>query len=235
MATGFKVWTNNGSTLTIDESYENLSLHSSGSAQTSAATPGASYGLYTLSLSLPSAGIPQLALRAHDPSQYIGIVGAARSGGTYTFLIRTQGGPVAFDWYVFTIPTDIAPSTVGLKVWRPSDGRLVFDTGMKWMRVAGQLLGADASVGLADPTRTYAVAYAAAAMNQTRQWQNWPETNPAVVDQQTNIIGARVLGGVLSSMSMRVDVTQSSPGTPADIGYISNGVAAFLALDITGY
>ena len=235
MATGFKVWTNNGSVLTIDESYENLSLYSSGSAQTSAATPGAAYGLYTLTLSLPSAGIPQLALRTQDPAQYIGIVGASRSGGSYTFLIRTEGGPVAFNWYVFTIPTDIAPSTVGLKVWRPSDGRLVFDTGMKWMRVAGQLLGADASVALPDASRTYAIAFAAAAMNQTRQWQNSPETNPAIVDQRTNIIGARVSGGVLSSKSMQVDVTQSGPGTPADIGYISNGVAAFLALDITGY
>lgn len=235
MADGFKVWTNNGSILTIDENYENLSLYTYGTAQTSAATAGSAYGLYTLTVSLPSADMPQLALRTHDPSQYIGIVGTSKSGGTYTFLIRSQGGPVAFDWYAFTIPTDIVPSTYGLKIWRPSDRRLVFDTGMKWMRVAGQLLGADASVGLADASRRYAIAFAAAAMNQTRQWQNWPDINPAVVDQTTNIIGARVLNGVLSSYSMRVDVTQSSPGTPADIGYISNGVAAFLALDVTGY
>jgi hypothetical protein len=235
MATGFKVWTNNGSVLTIDESYENLSLYSSGTGQTSAADASSVYGLYTLTLTLPSAAIPQLALRTHDPSKYIGIVGASANGNIYSFLIRTQGGPVDFSWYIFTIPAYIAASTVGMKVWRPSDGRLVFDTGMSWMRVAGQLLGADASVQLPDPSRTYAVAFAAAAMNQVRQWQNQPETQPAVVAQTTNIIGARVLNGVLSSLSMRVDVTQSSPGTPADIGYISNGVAAYLALDITGY
>jgi len=235
MADGFKVWTNNGSILTIDENYENLSLYTDGTAQTSAATPGLAYGLYTLTVSLPSADMPQLALRTNDPSQYIGILGTSKSGGTYTFLIRSEGGPVAFSWYIFTIPSDIAPSTYGLKVWRPSDKRLVFDTGMKWMRVASQLIGADTAVALPDASRTYAIAFAAGAMNQSRQWQNWPETNPAIVDQRTNIIGARVSDGVLSSKSMQVDVTQSGLGTPADIGYISNGIAAFLALDITGY
>lgn len=234
MATGFKVWTNNGAVLTIDEAYENLSLYASGTGQTSAGNAELAYGLYTLSMPLPSGAIPQLALRTHDPSKYIGIVGVTINGGTYTFLIRTQGGPVAFDWYVFTIPTHIAPSTVGMKVWRPSDGRLIFDTGMKWMRVAGQIIGG-AGGGQLDSSRTYAIAFAGAAVSQSRQWINNPETQPAVVDQYTYIPGARVLNGFFSSIDMTVHVSDSSPGTPPDIGYTSNGVAAFLALDVTGY
>ena len=233
MATGLKVYTNGGSVLTIDSSYENLSLYSSGSAQTSAGDPATSYGLYTLTLTLPSAAIPQLALRTHDPSKYIGMVGCAINGNSYTFLLRTQGGPVAFDWYVFSIPQFVAQSTVGLKVWRPSDNRLVFDSGMKWMRVAGQVIGNPASAQV-DPSRTYAIALAAPAMNQSRSWQNQPEL-PAQVDQVTNIVGARILNGVFSTTDMRVEVSQSTPGTPVDIGYISNGVAAYLALDITGF
>jgi hypothetical protein len=162
MATGFKVWTNNGSVSTINEAYENLSLYSSGTRTTSAGEASLVYGLYTLTFTLPSAAIPQLALRAHDPAKYIGIVGSAVSGNTYSFLIRTQGGPVAFDWFIFTIPALIAPSAVGLKVWRPSDGRLVFDTGVKWMRVAGQLIGNSASTQL-DPSSSYAVAMSVSA------------------------------------------------------------------------
>jgi hypothetical protein len=34
---------------------------------------------------------------------------------------------------------------------------------------------------------------------------------------------------------MQVGVSQSNPNPPADIGCISNGVAAYLALDITGW
>lgn len=122
-------------------------------------------------------------------------MGVSISGGTYSFLVRTQGGPVAFDWYVFTMPTHIAPSTTGMKVWRPSDGRLVFDTGMKWMRVAGQIIGG-ARGGQLDPSRSYAIAFADASVSQSRQWINNPETQPAQVDQYTYIPGARVLNGV---------------------------------------
>jgi hypothetical protein len=234
MATGFKVWNNNGAVLTIDENYENLVIYSSGTGQTSSATAGSAYGLYTLTVSLPSVSIPQLALRTHDPSQYIGVVGSSVSGATYTFLIRTQGGPVDFDWYIFSLPRYIGTSSVGLKIWRPSDGQLVFDSGMKWMRISGQIIGADVSTSV--PTgRTYAISIASPASNQTRSWQNQPETNPAIVDQTTNIIGARILNGIFSSHSMRVDFTQSTPGTPPDIGYTSSGIAAYLALDITGY
>lgn len=234
MASGLKVWTNGGSVLTIDQDYENLSLYSSGSGVTSSANPEVAYGTYTLTLNLPSAAIPQLALRTTDPSKYIGIIGVTISGSSYTFLIRTQGGPVAFEWYVFTLPAFIAPSTRGLKVWRPSDNRLVFDSGMKWMRVSGQLIGG-AGGGQLDSTRKYAIAFAGAAMSQSRQWINQPETQPAQVDQYTYIPGARVLNGVFEAADMMVLATQSSPGTPSDIGFISNGVAAFLALDITGF
>lgn len=45
MATGLKVWTNNGSVLTIDQDYENLSLYSSGTAQTSSANSEVAFGL----------------------------------------------------------------------------------------------------------------------------------------------------------------------------------------------
>ncbi len=234
MATGLKVWTNGGSVLTIDQDYENLSLYSFGSGETSAANPEMAFGTYTLTFSLPAAAIPQIALRTHDPSQYIGIVGVTISGGSYSFLIRTSGGPVAFDWFVFSLPSFIAPTTRGLKVWRPSDNRLVFDTGMKWMRVAGQIVNGTGQ-GQLDPTRSYAIAFAGAAMNQSRQWQNQPETQPAVVDQYTYIPAARILNGYFSSDSMVVHTVNSSPGAPPDIGYISNGIAAFLALDITGF
>lgn len=71
-------------------------------------------------------------------------------------------------------------------------------------------------------------------MNQTRSWQNQPEL-PAQVDQVTNIVGVRILNGTFSSTDMQVGVRQSSPTPPVDIGYISNGVAAYLALDITGF
>lgn len=229
MATGLKVWTNNGSVLTIDQNYENLSLYSRGSGETSSANPELAYGMYTLTFTLPAAVIPQVALRTHDQSKYIGIVGVSISGNTYTFLIRTLGGPVAFDWFVFTLPTYIASSTRGLKVWRQSDGRLVFDSGMSWMRVAGQ------GGGQLDPSRTYAIAFGGAAMYQSRQWINHPETQPAQVDQYTYIPGARILNGVFSTTDMTVFAQQVSPGTPSDIGYISNGVFAVLALDITGY
>lgn len=234
MATGLKVWTNNGSVLTIDQNYENLSLYSRGSGETSSANPELAYGLYTLTFTLPAAVIPQVALRTHDPSKYIGILGVSINGNTYTFLIRTQGGPVAFDWFVFTLPTYISSSTRGLKVWRQGDGRLVFDSGMSWMRVAGQIVNGQGG-GQLDPARTYAIAFCGAAMNQSRQWINNPETQPAQVDQYTYIPGARVLNGVFSSTDMTVFVQQSSPGTPPDIGYISNGVFAVLALDVTGY
>jgi hypothetical protein len=205
MATGLKVWTNGGSVLTIDQSYENLSLYSSGTAQTSSANPEVAYGLYTLTLTLPSAAIPQLALRTHDASKYIGIVGVTISGSTYSFLIRTAGGPVAFDWYIFSLPAFIAPSTRGLKAWRQSDNRLVFDSGMKWMRVAGQIIGDGGMVQL-DPSRQY-----------------------------TYVAAARIPNGLFQSDSMMVHAVNSSPGAPPDIGLIASGVAAFLALDVTGF
>ncbi|MEN5285741.1 hypothetical protein ABE494_07295 [Stenotrophomonas lactitubi] len=234
MAAGFKVWTNGGSVLTIDQNYENLSLYSFGSGETSAANAEVAYGTYTLPISLPSAAIPQLALRTHDPSKYIGIVGLSISGNVYTFLIRTQGGPVAFDWYVFSLPSFIVSSTRGLKLWRESDGKLVFDSGMKWMRVAGQLIGATNNVPL-DPSRTYAIAFGGAGIQQSRQWINQPEVNPAEVDQYTYIPGARIYNGVFQGESMVVHTVISSPGVPSDIGLISSGVGAYLALDITGY
>lgn len=234
MATGLKVWTNGGSVLTIDQSYENLSLYSSGTAQTSSANPEVAYGLYTLTLTLPSAAIPQLALRTHDASKYIGIVGVTISGSTYSFLIRTAGGPVAFDWYIFSLPAFVAPSTRGLKVWRQSDNRLVFDSGMKWMRVAGQIIGGGGMVQL-DPSRKYAIAFAGAASQQSRQWQNQPETQPSIVDQYTYVAAARIPNGLFQSDSMMVHAVTSSPGAPPDIGLIASGVAAFLALDVTGF
>ncbi|MCI2243770.1 hypothetical protein L3067_04005 [Xanthomonas sp. PPL568] len=234
MATGAKVWTNGGSVLTIDQSYENLSLYSSGSAQTSSANPELEYGVYTLTLTLPSAAIPQLALRTQDPSKYIGILGVTINGSTYSFLIRTAGGPVAFDWYIFSLPAFIAPSTRGLKVWRPSDRRLVFDSGMRWMRVAGQIVG-NTGRGQLDSSRKYAIAFAGACVQQSRQWINQPETTPAQVDQYTYVPGARVVNGVFESADMTVHVVQTSQGAPADLGYISNGVFSVLALDISGY
>lgn len=100
------------------------------------------------------------------------------------------------------------------------------------MRVAGQIICGGGAVQL-DPSRNYAIAFAGAAMQQSRQWQNQPETQPAVVDQYTYVAGARISNGLFQSDSITVQAVISSPGTPVDIGVISNGVAAFLGLDIT--
>lgn len=97
----------------------------------------------------------------------------------------------------------------------------MFDSGMRAMRVAGQVIGNPASAQV-DPSRTHAIALVAPAMNQTRSWQNQLEL-PAQIDQVTNIVGARILNNVFSTTDMHVEVSQATPGTPSISGVSPTG------------
>lgn len=151
MAIGARIRNDGGSLIQIDGTYENLALKAVGSVTTSqfsASGPGASAGVANIIV----AGCNQPILVTNCPDYYIALKRRQQSGSTFTWQIISNTPVVNVDYYVFDT-TDVAQMafalTKGLRIRRESDGKVIFDSRYKYLRVVGILTGnAGASVAI---------------------------------------------------------------------------------------
>jgi hypothetical protein len=116
--------------VTIDGTYQNLALRTKGSITTA---PTNIAGLSSVNLTLPcDQGV--LAFRCPNPCA---IMQVTYSGGNATYRISTTGGNSVVDYWHFDLPQYAAgpANWPKLIVRDPSNGRIIFDSRLNYMRV----------------------------------------------------------------------------------------------------
>lgn len=150
MAIGISV-AGDGGQIQIDQLYKNLAVASSGTATTNNTIVSA-VG-WTVTVSISSATSPIIAIASAD---YASVLQLAVSGSTYTWTITVTGySAKTFSYWIFDAPSTSAAS-MGMRVWDASSN-LVFDSGQKYMRIAGGQTPTSAGSATYTSGRTYAV------------------------------------------------------------------------------
>lgn len=156
MAIGITITGTSGA-VQIDELYKNLAVVASGSSTTD--TPNI-FG-YSKDITLSSGTSPLIAIKCDS---FHAVVGLAVSGASYTWTIAVDApSGTSFDYWIFDSPSSSA-ATMGMLVWDAS-GALVFDSGLKYLRIADLKTISAASGSQAYTSgRTYAAITATAGV-----------------------------------------------------------------------
>lgn len=153
MPIGLQVLNDDGN-IVIDEEYRNFTLHAKGTATMGSSDIGGTAAIYACTITATGCTTPMLALKS---ASYVSVIGAAVSGGTWTYEIYSNTPSFTFDWYVFDVAT-LPADTFGFAVYN-SSGALVFHSSNKAMRVVrSDPAGTGETTGIAlTAGRTYAV------------------------------------------------------------------------------
>jgi hypothetical protein len=135
MALGFRTHLSNGG-IQIDQTYRNLAMRAKGSFSPGTAWNNNKWRFGQITV---TGNTPVLAWRCNSPCA---MVYATRAGAsiTYTFIVAATTGTV--EWWLFDDPAfGVATGPHGIRIRNPSNGVVVYDSRMKYMRVVGTLNG----------------------------------------------------------------------------------------------
>lgn len=213
MTIGARIRQGDGSLIQIDPFYENLCLKTNGVVQTT------SY-FQASSATVQVAGCNRPMIAVYCANAFVGVKSVTQSGNTYTWeLVSNLVGAVINYWIFDT--TDVAQmafvTTKGLRIRNPNDGRVVFDSRYKYMRVQ-QFFSVNASVGAGagiPGNNSYAVGicnsglYVAIAGGPVGGGPAWLVTNVAYV------AGARCnADGTVSTTLIQINISTQTGDNP---------------------
>lgn len=114
--------------------------------------------------------MPLLAFRSSFPLT-VGTVNRENGQTIYRMWCRSEDVGKQFDYYVFDWPSQVTPGNYGLKV-RNAQNVLVFDSTMKWLRVAALIQAGSASSSGTAPGAPAGRICAIVPSNQAYIWTN---------------------------------------------------------------
>lgn len=220
MPYGLQVFNTDGTTVTIDQDYKNLSLSEKGSfATTSALGPAnASQGTFTRT------GLTNPILVIAHQTRYCWGAVFDQGGGTFRFQL-VNGGPTSgssvgelIPYYIFdTVKTAQASAHYGLQVFA-ADGSIVFDSGVPAMNVVDFV-----ATTFVQSARTYTAGRQyAAAINKTAFSISYQAGNKQIQGIQCPV-GSIQFGGI---------ICDSQPASPPTI---NAGTGNVMIVDVTNF
>lgn len=157
---------NNDNILLINESFKCLTLHSKGFLIPRAIEPFFC-GRAELTVKVASNLPPLLFMNCHFPVvvEALNVVSVDQYGTTYKFVVF--GGEIdsAFEYYLFTTPSDITNEKIGAMAMWDGTGQKIFDSALKYMSLKNIITIPNNEVNEGtgwgkienlDPSRTYA-------------------------------------------------------------------------------
>lgn len=170
MSVGARIRNEGGSLVQIDPLYENLCLREKGVVRTSAfGASGAAANAGVATIQLAGCNEPLLMIRCNGV--FVGLRSRNQVGGTYTWQLITSSPVVDVEYWVFDT-TDVAQmafvTTKGLRIRNPNNGRVVFDSRYKYMRILSMINTAVGTGGQPYPVPIasgFAVGFANASLS----------------------------------------------------------------------
>ncbi|WP_312400866.1 hypothetical protein [Stenotrophomonas indicatrix] len=137
MSIGARIRSEDGSLVQVDPQYENLCLRDKGVVRTEAfGTNGASRNAGVATIQLSGCNEPLLMVRC--AGVFVGLRSRDKVGATYSWQLIASSPVVDVEYWVFDT-TNVAQmafvTSKGLRIRNPDDGRVIFDSRYKYMRV----------------------------------------------------------------------------------------------------
>ena len=170
MTVGARIRNEGGSLVQIDPFYENLCLREKGVVRTAAfGASGSASNAGVATIQLAGCNEPLLMVRCDGV--FVGLRYRNQVGSTYTWQLITSSAVVDVEYWVFDT-TDVAQMAFvmsrGLRIRNPNNGRVVFDSRYKYMRILSMI---NTSIGTGPQTHSvpiqsgFAVGFANASLS----------------------------------------------------------------------
>lgn len=225
---------NDAYTVLIDDNYSNACMAVKGSLGLTAGVDA--QDCYQVQINYSSVAVPQLALELNDIQ--IAATFTARSGNTWSWYIFFRKAYVnrSINYYIFTVPSQVGGN--GLVQLFDATGKLVFDSGLKYLLVknfyqgapGNNILGSDLVSG-----RTYAAI--AVAPHVSSQHLQTPAGQPAPPYQflDVNALGLyyRSGNGIYHAGAITYNGLNFSDDPSSN--NTNSGNTRVLLIDVTGY
>ena len=152
MTLGVRIRNADSSLVQIDPLYQNLALKQSGIARTSHFSESPYAPATTGSVTIQSSGCNEPIIIIKCDGVFVGLRSRSQSGTTYTWQLISSVAVVDIQYWIFDT-TDVAQmafnSPFGMRIRSPIDGKIVFDSRYKYMRILSVI---NTSAGTAEQT-----------------------------------------------------------------------------------
>ncbi|WP_295573795.1 hypothetical protein [uncultured Stenotrophomonas sp.] len=242
MAYGARIRNEGGSLVQIDPLYENLALRDKGSVvtvQLGASGRESFCGIATIQM----AGCNEPLIAVKCDGVFVALRKRTKSGTTYTWELITSTPVTTVQYWVFDT-TDVAQMAFaiphGMRVRNPNNGRVVFDSRYKYMRILSMISGTVASIAndYAVPISSgFAVAFSNPSLSTLVAGGPVSDPNRFFYQVQTQLAGFRTGSGVVSTMAIvtRSFTLEGANPPPYPTGVYGSLQARGLCLDVRNY
>lgn len=245
MAIGARIRNEGGSLIQIDSGFECLGLKQAAITISvpSYTVPGGG-GRTVGKTTITSSGCNEPILALYCDSTFVGVMSRSNSGSTYNWEIVTETPGASVTYWIFDT-TDVAQIqfliSKGLRIRNPANGRVVFDSRYKYMRitqVVDRLVGTAEVNEAINMTSGYAVGFSVSGL-YTRVDGGPVGGGPSwLINAAGYVVGVRTnSNGTVSGklIQMRVQILDGPAPPVPPTGIMGDNTLRALILDMRNY